>query len=279
MHDFCSPKEPAPVGEPAGPNPPGLRRGGSPGDCLSLCVRHIFSPVGCLALLLRAGIPWGEALPLVKKHPCEDIAGFRDQRALDQLRDLGDNAPLPRAASPRRAARGGSPGMRQPSPPQNPWDAYRGRCEAARGSATEARGGSPGRRQPSPPRNPWDGYRGLEANRVHPQEARDARLAVPGPAPEPLVPQRKKRSRDAHNVWNGASTTNRAGTPLCRDFNISQCQSVSSLGIQCPRDPSKVHQCQMCLGEHPAFAPGGNNCRLTPRPNSSSRFRDSTPLG
>ena len=103
------------------------------------------SPVGCLALLLRAGIPWDEALTLVKKHPCEDIAGFRDQEAIAQLRDLGENAPLLRHAlrnwKPLRSGQPLAPGKlrhtaRQESrrPPSRSWaDMADGEEEGAAG--------------------------------------------------------------------------------------------------------------------------------------------------
>ena len=90
-------------------------------------------------------------------------------------------------------------------------------------------------------------------------------LAAPRPPAEPLAARPKKKARGVHNVSNGVFTTNRTGAPLCADFQRGACQGVSN-GIQCPRDSSKVHLCEKCLGQHP-----GSSCTNTPRPNSASR--------
>ena len=60
--------------------------------------------------------------------------------------------------------------------------------------------------------------------------------------------------------------TNRAGNVLCTAFNAGSC---GGKGIQCPKDSSHRHLCNICLGPHSAAGPPA--CKGTFRPSLPDR--------
>ena len=81
-----------------------------------------------------------------------------------------------------------------------------------------------------------------------------------------------KAPRNVHSVVDGRYTQNRSGHPICREFQSGDCGSASP-GGWCPRTPTHVHQCALCLSpahgaEHP------HPCHLVPRQTSATSRAD-----
>jgi len=57
----------------------------------------------------------------------------------------------------------------------------------------------------------------------------------------------------------GNYTTNRKGTPLCRNFNKGTCTEVINMqgAPMCAVERSRIHLCSRCLGNHPALGTDG----------------------
>ena len=65
-----------------------------------------------------------------------------------------------------------------------------------------------------------------------------------------IRPRKDSRGGRHHQVENGKYVVNRTGHPLCDEFNTGQCSTGNNgwCGVQW----NKVHQCNRCLGSHPA---------------------------
>lgn len=85
-----------------------------------------------------------------------------------------------------------------------------------------------------------------------------ATLAPPQPV-APVVKQRPPPQQRTHSVVNGCFIVNRAGQPLCEDFNAGACTQASNNGW-CSVHWGKRHQCNKCL------SPDHGTCDKTPTP-------------
>eukprot|EP00971_Amphidinium_carterae_P077202 1524946-Amphidinium_carterae.2 len=74
---------------------------------------------------------------------------------------------------------------------------------------------------------------------------------------------RPTSSERVHAVGgDGRLVSNRRGRLLCSEFQTGACGPATQ-DCTCPRDPSRVHQCALCL----APSHGANSCTLTtPKP-------------
>jgi len=96
-------------------------------------------------------------------------------------------------------------------------------------------------------------------------------------------PARDKTGRvKVHHISDGKFTHNRAGKPLCVDFNLGTCTAVvkapSGVGTVCAKDKLSAHQCSACLQPHPANSAAcqGNT---TDRYNPGAIVRDGESRG
>jgi len=90
------------------------------------------------------------------------------------------------------------------------------------------------------------------------------------------APQKKNTH---HKVTDGKFTHNRAGFPLCADFNAGTCDRETQAGKgtsqRCAKDKHSVHQCHNCLGKHPASSNmcQGNTTEKQPFKGGSGKGR------
>ena len=74
---------------------------------------------------------------------------------------------------------------------------------------------------------------------------------------------RRARPSKVHNTVGEKFITNRAGKDLCRNYQTGECKDTvkgSGGGPVCGRNPELVHQCELCLGNHPAAPADGKPC-------------------
>ena len=107
------------------------------------------------------------------------------------------------------------------------------------------------------------------------KEHRDTATMVSPTSPAPIKRQgpsdnptpRKQQKTRSHSVSNGKFTHNRSGVPLCNGFNAGTCNETSN-GIKCNKNPSLVHQCNLCLSiDH-----NGSTCTKAAPPSSHKTF-------
>ena len=81
----------------------------------------------------------------------------------------------------------------------------------------------------------------------------------------------------AHNTVGDKYVTNRAGKDLCRNYQSGECKdTIKGAGGApvCGRDPSLVHQCELCLGHHPAAPHDGKPCPVGSTAGRDTRAGD-----
>ena len=85
----------------------------------------------------------------------------------------------------------------------------------------------------------------------------------------PRTTPRQAPWQRAHHVSGDGSifTTNRKNFQLCEAFQTGACAS-NGKSVICPKDPSKAHQCNRCLGPSHG-SEWGEGCRRKPEPVSA----------
>ena len=108
----------------------------------------------------------------------------------------------------------------------------------------------------------------LPSNATRPPKRSAASLqAPPPPAPHPQgtkTNRRKNKNASMNSKVNGRFKTNKAGTPLCENFQTGACGLA--VNSRCPVDRTKAHQCDLCLGNNH----GSNICTAGSNQSSSS---------
>ena len=83
----------------------------------------------------------------------------------------------------------------------------------------------------------------------------------------------KRAARGGHNVVEGMYTSNRGGVEICELYNRGQCHTDPRWPGRCPVNWHRAHQCNKCLGQHPANPSDGSKpCELAPKENSRTKF-------
>jgi len=80
-----------------------------------------------------------------------------------------------------------------------------------------------------------------------------------------------------HNTVGDKYITNRAGKDLCRNYQVGDCKDTTK-GVGgaplCGRDNSLAHQCELCLGHHPAAPHEGKPCPVGSTAGRETRAAD-----
>ena len=102
-----------------------------------------------------------------------------------------------------------------------------------------------------------------------PSGSSQKRGSDPGHEPPPSPPGTKRKKGDKKGGAEGSRkgpdgfyTSNRSGTPLCRAYQDGSCKEhtyVQGLPM-CARNKKLAHMCAKCLGRHPAYPEGGEQC-------------------
>ena len=91
---------------------------------------------------------------------------------------------------------------------------------------------------------------------------------------KPSVPKPAARdNRRGHSVADGKFTSNRSGAKLCPGFNEGTCTQMVKKNNSwfCAVDNRNVHQCNKCLGTHPAGSPLCQGNTTDRQPNAGFR--------